>query len=638
MSRRASVRVLWLSSVSLLAALAAGGLACGSPVPVDRCDVNAVLVDGVCRPLCSDETGCLVGEVCREGACLPAVPVGPDAQTDAGEARPDRAPGEDAEVAADAPAPGDAEEVAEAGPPDAARDSGVRRDAEVVIDGGPGRQPDLRVAMVANLSGPLLVDEVFPVAVTIDNIGTQASGASQVALFLNPPGAFEPGPSSVRIGLVAVNSVSAAASAVVTINARLPAATLPGERNLIAVVDPEDTVVESDEVNNTFSVGTVDVTTITTDAASLDFGTTIARCGQAMRTLTIVNRSSAVAVDVTSIALASMSPVFELRPGMTPLTLAPNAQTSVTLLFHPEVAGSAMGLLEVRHTQGGSPLRIPLTGVGTTQAVDRLRAADQVRRGDVVLVVDPRMDAGLRADLMAQAPTLLADLTARVITYQVGVVQAGGLVSRGFIGTPAFITPNTPNAANELASRIAAASSAVPLENNGFTEIERALDATNPGLRPAAWLEVIVVGDHDDDTAVTPMSLASSVQAEKATPGVSAVSGIINGGQSLCPAGVEAMPRYGDLVAMTGGRSASICAPDWSAVLTTVGGRRFGAPFTYPLSQAPDASSIRVTVGGVVAPDTDFSYDGANNRVILVADATPAPNADVEIAYTVACP
>ncbi len=618
------------------ALLWAAGCSSGA-VPVEQCGGNAQLVNGVCRPLCTNGGGCLVGESCVEGVCLPGVP-GEDASmpaddaevADQGVVEADGGEEKDAEVSEDARDGVDAS-------PDAGRDAGARDADEPLRDGEVRRQPDLHVRETSQLMGTLLVDDAFPLAVTVENIGDRVSSATQVALFVNARGINERRPESIRVGLAAVNPVQSGSSVVTTINARLPTSMPPGERTLIVVVDPEDTLAEVDETNNTFLVGDVEVTTITTDRATIDFGRVVAPCGEGVQSLAIVNRSTVSSVDVTRIGLSSMSSVFQPRAPMTPLTLGPNSQISFANLFTPAVPGMAMGVLEIRHTQPGSPLIVPLAGTGFTGRVtDTFRPADLVRRADVVLVIDPELPTATRNDLAAQAPMILSDLGTRMIDYRVAVMQAGALTgSRGFIGTPAFITPNTPNGANELANRIASTSVIVPTPHVGFDEIDRALDASGPGLLANAWLEFIVVTDRDDTTGTSPATLVADLVAEKPAQGVVAVSGLVVPTAVACM-GTSATSRYNDVIARLAGRSAAVCLRTWAPVLSGIGGPRFGMPFAYSLSRAPDQASIQVTVGGV--PAMSFVYDSGANRVILSNETIPEPGQGVDISYTAVCP
>jgi hypothetical protein len=208
---------------------------------------------------------------------------------------------------------------------------------------------------------------------------------------------------------------------------------------------------------------------------------------------------------------------------------------------------------------------------------DTFSPMTRVRRADVVLVVDPDLGATARDRLAMQAPAILSDLTQRGIDYRVAVRQGGNLVaSRGFIGAPAFITPQAMAGAVDLATRIQSTGVALPTFNTGFDELDATLTAANPGLDPDAWLEVIAVTAQDDQTMTEASALAARVRAEKRAEGVSRVSGIIP--TMTCAAGsVTDTPRYRELVTLTQGAGASWCEADWSPVLSNIGGWRMRA-------------------------------------------------------------
>jgi hypothetical protein len=621
----------WVMSVATLVA------GCGEVAAVTDCPASARNVDGVCRPLCETTDTCVGDEICREGVCVPA-PVGLlDASTTDAQSAPDAAP---ADALVDAGTPLDAEARPDVGPEprDAEPTDALPSDlAPPRRDAGPRTLPDLNIANTGNVPSPLLVDEPFAVSVTVANRGDAPSSASVVALYINPAGQRRWTPASVLLGQTNLNAVAVGASAVTTVTARLPRSTVPGERMLVAVVDPANAVVEHDDDNNDAQVGVVDVVAFGAEPVTVDFGNVLAPCGEGNRSVSMVNRGTAVAVDVTSIRLSTPSTVFVVRGPMVPLSIGPNQQTSFVVSFLPTQTGAAVSTLEIHHNQPGSPILVPLRGNGTSGMVtDTFSAMTRVRRADVVLVVDPELGVIARDRLAMQAPAILSDLTQRGIEYRVAVRQGGNLAaSRGFIGSPAFITPQAMAGAVDLATRIQSTGVALPTLNTGFDELDATLTAANPGLDPDAWLEFIVVTGQDDQTMTEASALAARVRSEKRAEGVARVSGIIP--TMTCSAGnVTDTPRYRELVTVTQGAGASLCEADWSPVLSNIGGARLGVPFAYALTQAPDAASIQVTVG--MTTGVPHTYDPGSNRVILSASALPQDTDPVSISYTAVCP
>ncbi|CAG7655736.1 discoidin domain-containing protein [Actinacidiphila bryophytorum] len=112
--------------------------------------------------------------------------------------------------------------------------------AELQVIGVPGPNPDLTVTgLTASPSAPVETDPIT-LSATVKNIGTNASPASNVNLYLG----------TAKVGTASVSALAAGASSVVTANIGAKDA---GSYQLTAKVDEANTVVEQNETNNSYT-------------------------------------------------------------------------------------------------------------------------------------------------------------------------------------------------------------------------------------------------------------------------------------------------------------------------------------------------------------------------------------------------
>ncbi|MDX6353388.1 MAG: hypothetical protein QOF98_291, partial [Streptomyces sp.] len=112
--------------------------------------------------------------------------------------------------------------------------------AELQVIGVPGPNPDLTVsALTASPAAPVETDPIT-LSATVKNIGTSASAATNVNLYLG----------TVKVGTAAVGALAAGASSTVTANIGAKDA---GSYQLIAKVDEANTVIEQNDANNSYT-------------------------------------------------------------------------------------------------------------------------------------------------------------------------------------------------------------------------------------------------------------------------------------------------------------------------------------------------------------------------------------------------
>jgi hypothetical protein len=112
--------------------------------------------------------------------------------------------------------------------------------AEFQVIGVPGPNPDLTVSsLTASPTAPIETDPIT-LSATVKNIGTNASPASNVNLYLG----------TTKVGTAAVGALAAGASSTVSANIGAKDA---GSYQLTAKVDEANTVVEQNETNNSYT-------------------------------------------------------------------------------------------------------------------------------------------------------------------------------------------------------------------------------------------------------------------------------------------------------------------------------------------------------------------------------------------------
>jgi hypothetical protein len=180
---------------------------------------------------------------------------------------------------------------------------------------------------------------------------------------------------------------------------------------------------------------------------------------------------------------------------------------------------------------------------------------------------------------------------------------------------------------------------------------ERGIDATwgalvthvngvnNGFYRQDAALSVIVISDEDDYSYLVNMfEFISWLQNLKLDGDMVSFSSIV-GPQPLagCTAAYEPGARYLQVTQAVGGIEWSICASDWSQMLTELGLQAAGLKREFFLSAVPVESTIDVEVHtpeGDVVDDQPFTYSRSRNSIQFEA-FVPDPLSEVLITYEV---
>lgn len=404
-----------------------------------------------------------------------------------------------------------------------------------------------------------------------------------------------------------------------------------------------------------------------------DFGTVASQCGSAPRDVTLYNDCAApVTVDAVELALLQPRPVgtpgcpgpqpcpeFSLANLPTlPATLAAGATlTGLQLRYQPLDVGADEAALRVRSTENGQPREaiIVLRGRGDANGANTDVFA-LPRKADVLFVID---DSGTLYDRQVALSRTFGELmqfaTAHQLDYQLGVTTTDTPTNTGRLRAPngvRLLTSATVNpqqvfdslinvgnlgSASETCLEPAAAALSWPL----ITE-----PAANQGLlRPDATLGIVCMTDAWEQTPRPPWVVHELLRRVKGTQRPLLMSySVIGPFLPTAPQGClydgpgDAWGRHAAAAAALHGRTEEICSTDWPNLSARIGRVAFGERDRFFLTARPDATiTPQVTVDGVAAPASAWTWEPISNAVVFDPNFLPAPGQRVEVQYQVAC-
>jgi len=225
-----------------------------------------------------------------------------------------------------------------------------------------------------------------------------------------------------------------------------------------------------------------------------------------------------------------------------------------------------------------------------------------------------------------------ADYQIGVVTTDVSADDAGAL--RGGI-----MTPDTPDLADALLAALDVGDDG-DVDERGFDAARLALfSGLNPGfVRGDARLNVVFFSDDDDhsDDEIVNYVHEYDTLAGGGGGAAHAIAGALPAG---CVGGDSAAGpswRYVEAAQMSGGYLDSICADDYTEILTRIGLDLSGLADTFPLNDLPDPSSLVVEVDAVIIPEREidgWTYSSAQNAIVFHGYAVPRPGMEIVVTY-----
>lgn len=265
----------------------------------------------------------------------------------------------------------------------------------------------------------------------------------------------------------------------------------------------------------------------------------------------------------------------------------------------------------------------------------------EIRAADILFVVDNSASMDEEEALLAENFSAFVDvLTQTYADYQIGIVTTDVETVDAGVLREGILTATTDDIAGAF-ERAVGVGTYGSRDEQGLAAATLAADPTrNPGfVRPDSRFNVVFVSDEDDHS---PGEVATYIDGLKNLSGDGgfAAHALVGDVPAGCVSGTSAADpgaRYLEVVKTSDGWSDSICADDYSPLLTQVGLDAAGWANTFPLEELPQPESITVMVDAVTIPQRDIDgwrYSSGDNAIIFNGRAVPRPGMDILIDYT----
>jgi len=270
---------------------------------------------------------------------------------------------------------------------------------------------------------------------------------------------------------------------------------------------------------------------------------------------------------------------------------------------------------------------------------DNFDQPDVVTAADLLFVVDNSASMAEEQVLLAENFQAFIDVVeGSYADFQIGVITTdidgdeAGLI-RGEI-----MTEDTPDLAAAFLRAIDVGTTG-SRDEQGFEAARMALSpAANPGfVRDNAQLNVVFFSDEDDHSSKSVEQYLTNF--EGAADGRFAAHAIVGDLPSGCASGTSAADageRYVDSVLQTDGYRDSICAEDYTGILTRIGLDLSGLDDTFYLSEIPDPGSLVVWVDDVIMLERaldGWTYSAGDNAIVFHGSAIPRGGMSVFVEY-----
>lgn len=544
------------------------------------------------------------------------------------------------------PSPGQAdaesEPQADATPSSDAHLDGGTDDPASMPDTGLRSGVDLTAAILLGTANSVQPGGTLRAEVLIANLGAHWAPASELRIYISPPGLILHGETTAAL--------PSGVSRTLSIDVPIPASIPTGDYDLFAIIDPVEAIAESDELNNESPAWPLAISSVTADSSVLDFGPVALGCSAEAHT--VLSNSGQTITDIRNIQFdAATTSELELLT-LAPAQIFPGESMDLSVRYTPTELGEDVTVMHVHHSDAITPIDILVRaeGVAVAPRVEHFTAG---RILDLLFVIDNSCSMSEEQQNLAENIEAFGHwATQNQVDYRVAVttmdLDVTGPQGR-FIGDPAVLTPFHIDPMGELEARVifAMESSANEqgLEAMYLALTEPLISTENIGfLRRDAVLAVVFISDEEDHSPQSLDVYTSFLRNLKngGAGGTVAVNAIVGDAPSGCssPDGVaDHGARYIEAAAQINGVFASICSSDWSPALTEFGsGPGFGLSWAFPLVEVPsDVSTISVDVNGVPAPAGDWIYDAPTNSIIFDENSIPSPGDAIDVHYGTTC-
>ena len=411
----------------------------------------------------------------------------------------------------------------------------------------------------------------------------------------------------------------------------------------------------------------------------LDFGQDRPDCPAAPKSLFVLNSCKTVLkLNNVTIGPGTTDGQFSFldpQPGPFPYYFAGRGDSTVNVAYSGSVDGPNISPLFFQVEGLAEPLMVPLLGESSFKSTQIDTFTQQaLNKLDVLFVSDntPSME-NVHAQLAQAVPAFVNALQANHVDSNIGVTTAslfptpgsscpgggqGGENGRLFPvdnSAPRILHSDSPNLVLRLQSNLAVGEcGSDDNEDNGLEAMRRALspplidhasaplsgygsDGNLGFYRPDAALAVVVIGNEDDRSPDSTDNYVNFIRGLKGIrqPNRAKIFAISPTATDTCVAAGDTGTRYVEAATKSGGQSVSVCATDYSGLLTGIANQILVPQTQFSLTVTPkDSGQLSLTVDNIPTP-SGWHYDSPSNSVIF--DAAPSGGAVIQVSYLKAC-
>jgi hypothetical protein len=278
-------------------------------------------------------------------------------------------------------------------------------------------------------------------------------------------------------------------------------------------------------------------------------------------------------------------------------------------------------------------------GFGTLTFDDTFVQADVELSTDVLFVVDDSASMEEEQDRLASNFGAFVEvLASSYADWQVGVVttdvdgETAGKLRGG------LLTAATPDLDAAFRAAVVAGTEG-SRDERGLAAAVLAVDPErNPGfVRGGSRFNVVFVSDEDDHSPAEVSDYLGRIEAVAGAEfGAHALVGDLPAGCASGTSAADPGGRYLDAAETTLGFVESICADDYTGLLTRVGLDVSGLADTFALSRLPSEDSLEVRVEGVLLPERaadGWTYSLGDNAIVFHGRAVPRAGMEIVVTY-----
>lgn len=304
-----------------------------------------------------------------------------------------------------------------------------------------------------------------------------------------------------------------------------------------------------------------------------------------------------------------------------PLELAPEASTTVNVLFTPTEEGASDGVLTVTSNEPLGTRRAEQTAEGAFagEYEDEFEVPTDPP-ADIIFLVDQScsMDDDQRS-LATNFSVFIAELSNYTTNWHVMVVNdddgcnnSGVLQSTTSDYEGRFTSAVSRGGGNYTEALLYVAWAAIDDTDSG--------DCNDNFLREAAMLHIIMVTDEPEQSPSTWDTYVNRVISKKGDASLVRFSGVLGTDPG----------SYTDAISFTGGEALSITS-DWSSSVESLATASVEMT-TFELTRTPVPETIAVSVNGS-ARSGGWSYDSASNEIVFEEARMPEEGDTVTVTY-----